>query len=94
MSGKTMLENKQITIGDRRYRLTIKKEIRYAYGTRNVYVCYLSDVDSQFTTNKIFKSLEELERDLRVWIVQSNMLNNPESRIFEKLKRWDGVIEL
>ena len=89
-----MLENKQITIGNRQYRLTIKKEMRYVYGTRNVYVCYLSDVDSQFTVNKVFKDVEELEKGLRVWIMQSDILNDPEARIFKQLEKWDGVINI
>ena len=94
MSEKTMLENKQITIGNRQYRLTIKKEVRYAYGERFMYVGYLSDVESQFTVNKVFKDVEELEKGLRVWIMQSDILNDPEARIFKRLEKWDGVVHL
>lgn len=94
MSGKMMLKNKQIMIGNRQYRLTIKKEIRYAYGERSVYVSYLSDVDSQFTVNKVFKNVDELEKRLISWIIQADALNDPENRVFEKLERWDGVINV
>jgi len=88
-----MLENKQITIGNRQYRLTIKKEIRYAYGTRNVYVCYLSDVDSQFSISRVFGNLKQLERGLELWIVEADIFNDPESRVFKKIEQWDGVIK-
>lgn len=88
-----MIENKHIQIGDNSYRLTIEKK-RLPYSGTIGYVAYLSDVDSQFTTNKIFKSLEELERELRVWIMQSDILNDPEARIFKQLEKWDGVINV
>ena len=93
MSGKTMLENKRVLIDDREYRLTIKKEIRYAYGTRNVYVCYLSDVDSQFSISRVFGNLKQLERGLELWIVEADIFNDPESRVFKKIEQWDGVIK-
>lgn len=94
MSENTKLENKCIVVGEKEYRLTIKREYREVFGLRMVYVAYLSDVESQFASSFVFTDINQLEKGLRPWIIKSDMLNNPESRVFESLKEWDGVIEV
>ena len=89
---KTMLENKHIEVGSNNYRLTINKEVSRG-GRFCFYKAYLSDVNSQFTASMIFKNIRELEAELKAWIVEADMLNNPETRVFEQIRRWDGVIQ-
>lgn len=90
---RVMLENKQIVIGDKEYRLTIEKE-RLPYTSEIGFKAYLSDVNSQYTNEKYFKSTSHLEKDLKNWIIQSDLLNNPETRFFNTLKDWDGVVHI
>lgn len=90
-NGKVLLENKHIIIGDNSYRLTIAKELS-ARLSKGVYVAFLSDVNSQFSISATFFSIGNLEKELRGWIIKSDTLNNPEARVFETIRRWDGVI--
>lgn len=92
MSETKLLENKHIIVGKRNYRLTIKKKDMF-YGDVIGYKAYLSDVDSKYTNDKTFTTINALELGLKAWIMESDMLNNPETRVFEELKQWDGVIE-
>ena len=88
-----MLENKRIVVGEEEYRLTIKRKLART-GRFYFYKAYLSDINSQFTTEKTFHNLTELKDDLRNWIIRANHMNDPEERLFEDLRRWDGVIEV
>lgn len=91
MSKVTMIENKQIIVGDNEYRLTIKRE-RLPYGNNIGFKAYLSDINSQFTASRNFSNLQELEVGLQEWIARSDTLNNPEARVFEHIRQWDGVV--
>ena len=90
---KVMLENKHISIGENKYRLTIEKK-RLPYTDVIGYVAYLSDIDSQYTNQRSFDTVQRLEKGLKAWIIESDMLNNPESAVFQQLKDWDGVINI
>lgn len=92
MSNKTMLENKQIIVGDNEYRLTIFKGLNISNSHPTVYKAHLSDVNSQFTASRKFSNLQELEVGLQEWIARSDSLNNPEVRVFEHIRQWDGVV--
>lgn len=87
------LENKQIIIGEKEYRLTITKK-RLQYTGIIGYRAFLSDVNSQYTHTKSFDNANQLNKGLRAWIIQADILNDPESRVFEELQRWDGVINI
>lgn len=87
MSGKTMLENKHIQVGDNSYRLTIIKYI-------NDYTAYLSDINSQFTVSRRLTKNNLNPKDINDWILSSDRLNDPEASFFEQLKQWDGVIHI
>lgn len=91
VNGKVLLENKYIVVDDNQYRLTIEQEYRRKIG-RVAYVAYLSDVNSQYTTSAVFVSIKDLENELRKWIIKADGFNNPEARVFETIRRWDGVI--
>jgi len=82
---ETMIENKHITVGSNSYKLTIIKR-------REVYTAYLSDLNSQFSTRRIFNKSELRPSVLEGWIEESDHMNNPETRFFESLKQWDGVV--
>ena len=90
--GKIMIENKHIQIGDNSYRLTIEKK-RLPYSGAIGYVAYLSDVNSQYTNQRAFNTVQELMNGLNAWIISSDILNSPESSFFQQLKDWDGVIK-
>lgn len=87
MSGKTMLENKHIQVGDNSYRLTIIKYI-------NDYTAHLSDINSQFTVSRRLTKNNLNSKDINEWILSSDRLNDPEASFFEQLKQWDGVIHI
>jgi len=88
MSEEIMLENKQVLIGESEYRLSIIKTLKESYEA------HLSDVNSQFSVERTFNSLLEIENKLMSWMKGMNSYNNPEVRVFEELRRWDGVIEV
>ena len=85
---KPMLENKCILILGNEYRLSIIKN------NDGNYEAYLSDVNSNFTSEKTFYSYEDIGRDVLTWIKEMNAYNDPELRAFEELKRWDGVVRI
>lgn len=90
---RVLLENKHIVIGENQYRLTIEKK-RLPYTGVIGYVGYLSDIDSQYTNQRAFDTVQHLEAGLRTWIKESNLLNNPERSVIQQLQDWDGVIEV
>lgn len=89
----TKLENKHIEIGSNNYRLTIKKK-KSIYTHHFGYKAFLSDMNSQYTNSAFFLDIGDLEKGLRAWIIKADMLNNPESAIFQQLEEWDGVINI
>lgn len=88
MSEKMMIENKRILISGNEYRLSILKTFEKSYEA------HLSDVNSQFTAETKFSSLKEIERLLISWLRDVNALNDPESRVFDTIKKWNGVVML
>ncbi|MEI3596882.1 MULTISPECIES: hypothetical protein [unclassified Oceanobacillus] len=88
MSEQIMLENKRILIGGNEYRLSIIKNIEQCYEA------HLSDVNSQFTAKIRFYALKEVENKLMDWLRAMNAQNDPELRVFDTIKKWDGVVML
>lgn len=86
--GKTMIETKPIKVNDTEYELSILKN------DTNGYSAYLSDVNRPFAKKGDFVDLNDLQNNLRRWIIESNQLNDPELLFFQRLKDWDGVIEV
>lgn len=88
MSEQIMLENKRILIGGNEYRLSIIKNIEQCYEA------HLSDVNSHFTAEGRFYALKEVESELMDWLRAMNAQNDPELRVFDTIKKWDGVVML
>ena len=93
MSEKMMLENKLIVVNENKYRLTIKRKLART-GRFYFYKAYLSDINSQFTISRIFNNSTQLEKGLKSWIIEADIFNDPEARIFKELESWDGVINI
>lgn len=96
MKEEMIIENKHIRVGEKEYRLHVTRvDIDYttSIGKSVGYIAYLLDVNSEFHMNSKFNSIEKLEKGLRAWIIKADMLNDPEGRVFEEIRRWDGVIE-
>lgn len=89
---RVLLENKHIIIGENQYRLTIEKK-RLPYKSVIGYVAYLSDVDSPYSNQRTFETIRQLEAGLNAWIIESDLLNDPEKAVIQQLHDWDGVIE-
>lgn len=89
-----MLENKQVILGDRIYRLTIEKE-RQAYAKEPHYIAYLSDINSQFASDKLFYDIESIKGGLMEWLTEAHSNNvGEETKLFDQLRRWNGVVPL
>lgn len=93
MSEKIMIENKRIQVGDNQYRLSIEKT-KLPFTVDLGYVVYLSDVNSQFSTEGKFFSAKQINDNLNEWLIQADLLNDPETRIFQQLEEWDGVVRI
>lgn len=88
---QVMIENKQVIVNGKLYRLTIEKLNHSSYLFK--YKAYLSSEDTNFTDEGVFMSPEGIRDSLREWIVRADKRNNPEKIIFDELDSWDGVIE-
>lgn len=87
------LENKHVEVSGNGYRLTVIKKGR-SYTSNEVYIAYLSSTETPFSAEVVFRSSLELQKDLKQWIINMDALNHSEDLVFNRLKEWDGVIEI
>ena len=89
---EVMLEDKQVIVNGRLYRLTIEK-LDQSSERIIKYKAYLSSEVTNFTDEGGFMSPEGIRDNLREWSVRADKRNNPEKMVFDALESWDGVID-
>ncbi|WP_025727749.1 hypothetical protein [Heyndrickxia ginsengihumi] len=82
--------NKTITVNGRKYVLTINED-----QLQRQYNVELFDEKEQCTAERNFKTLEEIQKNLRNWIISNDIkqYGNKEEYVWNQLNQWDGVIE-
>lgn len=94
MSAITMLENKHVVLGKRSYRLSVERHVS-EHTKDPYYMAYLSDVDSQYTSDKLFYDINSIKYGLMEWLEEAHSNNvGDETKFFDQLKSWNGVVPL